>query len=313
MKTHKFAVFALAWLCAASISHAQVKLVNKHQENSKHTYEHVFKLEQTTTQMGVESQVDLEQGGTYTLAVGKRRDDGMLPIESTIESMKVVINGPGGSFTFDSADTGAAAPDNPQLKSAQDVLRARVGASHTVVLDKQGKVASIEGLEKILDRIQQANPDAVESAKMSLSQENVKRTEAQSFELLPDTLLRPGDSWTRTEVKDLGAGQTLTFEKRYEYAGTVEKNGKTLDKITSKSSSVKYALAPSSVVPATVKSSELKLLESSGTILFDREAGMLVESDDHSKIDGAIDLAVMGQEVKLELVLTLNETNRLKK
>ena len=54
----------------------------------------------------------------------------------------------------------------------------------------------------------------------------------QELRHLPDVLARPGESWERTEVFNVGVGQTLTFHKKYEYVGTEKLGDKTLDRIT---------------------------------------------------------------------------------
>ena len=83
------------------------------------------------------------------------------------------------------------------------------------------------------------------------------------------------------------AARRSVFRKKYEYTGTEKRGDKTLDKITSKVLEVKCppqdAKTPS---PLKVTKSDLKVESSEGTILFDREAGCLVESRDQIKSRG---------------------------
>ena len=85
--------------------------------------------------------------------------------------------------------------------------------------------------------------------------------------MFPDKPVKPGDTWTHTSESDLGGGQTLTLETQYEYVGTEERGGQTLDKIKSKATSVSYAMEPNASSPLKIKSSELKIASSEGTIL----------------------------------------------
>jgi hypothetical protein len=113
---------------------------------------------------------------------------------------------------------------------------------------------------------------------------------------LPPILVRPGETWDRTEVVDLEGGQSLTFQKRYEYKGPVQKDGKTYDQIAVKATSVVYALDPSANAQAKVDKSDLKVESSEGNILFDRQAGRVVESGAKTRIKGTMSITIMGKE-----------------
>ena len=74
----------------------------------------------------------------------------------------------------------------------------------------------------------------------------------------------------------------MDFKSQFTYEGTIERDGKTLDKITNKVLSVTFAL-DKSPLPFSLKSSDLKAAESDGVILFDRERGQLGRVDfEHS-------------------------------
>lgn len=299
-------------LIAATSAQAQVKLQLKHPEGQKITTEHSMKLDQVTTVMGMDINTNVEQVTTTSTTFGKPREDGTIPIENKVEALKANINTPLGTLSYDSTSSNNPEPDAEQLKPAVDVIKARLGTSYTVVLDKDGKVKAVEGLEKILEKIVAANPEAGEQAKSSLNAETMITNESEHYARFPDTLLRDGESWTRSEVMDLGGNQTLTFEKRYEYQGTVDKDGKKLDKIGSKTTGVKFALGANSAIPAKVTASDLKIDSSEGTILFDREQGRVVDLSDTNKMKGAITLEVQGMEIEMQIDLTIAETQHAK-
>ena len=144
-----------------------------------------------------------------------------------------------------------------------------------------------------------------------LESDKLKKEFEQSHRNLPDVLARPGESWERTETVDVGGGQTLTFRKKYEYAGTEKKGDKTLDKITSKAIEVKYSMDPNAESPLKVTKSDLKVESSDGTILFDREAGCIVEAKGKTHIKGSMTFSIQGQELPGELDLTLDTTTQL--
>src|SRR6185312_5014203 len=110
---------------------------------------------------------------------------------------------------------------------------------------------AVEGTEKILEKADKLDNDQAKAAiRSQLNPDKLKKEFEQEHRNLPDVLTRPGDTWELTEVADIGSGQTLTFRKKYEYAGTEKKGDKTLDKIASKSLEVKYSMDADSPSPA---------------------------------------------------------------
>ena len=86
---------------------------------------------------------------------------------------------------------------------------------------------------------------------------------------------------------DIGAGMELVLRKKYEYAGTEKRGDKTLDKITAKVIDVKCRQDADSSSPLKVTKSDLKVNSSEATVLFDREAGCIVESHERIESRGA--------------------------
>ena len=125
---------------------------------------------------------------------------------------------------------------------------------------------------------------------------------------MPDEAVNVGDTWTRTEVWHIGQGQALTFEREYEYAGTVDEGGKSYDQIKVADKSVTFTLAPNPALPLTVTKSELKVDSSKGTLLFDREAGNVVKNDLKATIGGSMTLSFGGQALPADLKLSLTRS-----
>ena len=142
--------------------------------------------------------------------------------------------------------------------------------------------------------------------------EALTREAVQARDVLPDKPVNKGDRWQRTRVLHAGAGQILTFETYYEYAGTMEKGGKTLDKIDSFIGGVTYTLDPNSPLPLKLLKSDLKIDSSMGSVLFDREKGQIVESTSATRITGPITFSVNGQELPAKLDLTMETGSSVK-
>lgn len=302
-----FAAALLACSLAAAADEP-VKLEHKYPEGSKVTEQKTVHVHQVLTLAGMDVETDVDQVITTKQTVKPRKADGSTPIEVEFSSMKVHMALPGGvSIDFDSADPPKDV--DPQYKFFTDAFKALSGARYTFTVDARGKVQSVEGSQSILDKANDLDPKAGELLQSRLSPETLKRAWEQDSDRIPDILVRPGEPWTRSEVLDLGMGQTMTFGRKFEYAGTVEKDGKTLDKIQFQATGVTYAQAPDPKSPVSVDKSDLKIKSSAGTLLFDRDAGRVVESTESTRITGSLTLTVNGMAIPADLDLTLEESS----
>ena len=291
-----------------SVASAQVKLEHKFREGSDARFQAVTKSHQILDISGMQVETRAEEVPTIRWTVGTRNPDGTLPIRQTLEAIRVRLELPGGvTISFDSAEPDAK-PDNPQLGVFTDLYKALVGMEITFLLDKDNQVKAVEGAEKVLSKATELNPVAGELLKSNLDPEKLKAAFQQHVVSFPTILLRKGDTWDRTEVLNIAGGQSLTFQKRYEYQGTVERDGATLDQIGVKATGVTYAMDPNAQSPVKVSKSNLKIESSDGTILFDREAGGPVESHSVTRITGDLTLVADDKELPTKLDLTLDIT-----
>ena len=183
---------------------------------------------------------------------GKKRDDATQPISEKVEAFATEMSLPGGiNIAYDSKDPNAKI-DHPALSFLDDVYKLVSQLDYTVVLDAQNKVKAVEGTEKILEKTEKLNETAKAALRSALDSQHLKEDFEQSHGNLPDVLARPGEPWERTEKLALGGGQTLTFHKKYEYAGTEKHGDATLDKITVKTTEVKYAMDANAPSPLKV-------------------------------------------------------------
>ena len=103
----------------------------------------------------------------------------------------------------------------------------------------------------------------------------------------------------------------MNFETTYTYEGPMEKDGKTLDKITAKTTAVEFALDKNSPLPLTLKSSKLSPEESETTILVDRSRKAKVESTSTIRIKGELTFSVNGMDLPSTLDLKMESTTKL--
>ena len=293
----------LTALCLASAAMAQVKLEWKRPEGTS-TLRTTTKTHQVLTLAGMAIETDAESASTSRLTTGKPAPDGTVRVEEKSEALSIRLSLPGVKVDYDSAKPDAK-QDNPQVQAMVEGWRALSGGSFTYVL-KDGKYVAVEGVEKILEK---ASPAAAASLQNELNPARLVREANEELGKIPDAPVKKGDRWMRTEVKNVGGGQTLTLETFYEYQGTVEKGGKTLDKIGIYTGTVKYAQDPNVPSPLKHVSSDLKVESSIGTLLFDREAGMLVESSSTIRITGPITFEANGMPLAGKVDLTMESAS----
>jgi hypothetical protein len=300
------ACVALSW---AQPAQAQVKLQYKFPEGKTFKTKTTAKTHQILTLMGQDLETTENESVVTSRTVGKRRDDSTVPVEEKIESLHIELSAPGGTnVTYDSSDPNAKI-GNPQLEFLGEVFKLAGESRYTVVLDPENKIKAIEGTEKLKEKAEKLSPPAQDIIKSQFESDKLKRDFEQELHHLPDILARPGDSWDRTEIADIGSGQTLTFQKKYSYAGTENKDGKTLDKITSTTSKVELKQDAAANSPLKLVKSDVRVDSSEETILFDREEGQVVSSQGKIRIKGdKMTFSAGGMELTGALDLTIESS-----
>lgn len=290
-------------LGAASSAMAQVKLEYKFPEGRSATLKETVKAKQVLTLAGMDIETNSERLTSATSSIGKRDADGTLRIGTKIDLIKGQFEIMGMVFPFDTSDPNVKI-DNPELSFIGDLLKALTGKEVTIVLDGKNKVKAVEGTDKITEAAKGYGPKVEENLKDAKIVERYQQDFEQEHANLPDILVREGETWEQTEQDSLGDGQTLTFRRRYEYLGTVEKNGRKLDKIGIKALDVTYKMDDNAKSPLKALKSELKVESSDGQMLFDREGGATIERNEVSRIKGTIDFKINEQEIPGKLDLT---------
>jgi hypothetical protein len=288
---------------ACSPGFGQVKLDHKLTEGS-YTTETKTRIDQSLTIAGMDTTTEADTKVTAQTTIGKRDAGGSVREQTKVTGLQINMKVMGSEYMFDSAN-----PDNKGnsvLEILRDVHKAISKRSTTTLYDKENKVVSVQHDEDILPSLA---PEIQKLVKNELDPENIKKAVTQELQKFPTDAVKQGDSWERTEAASFGGGQSMTFQSKYTYDGTVEKDGRKLDKITSKTLSVTYTLDGDGAIPLKLKGSELKAAESEGVILFDRELGRVIETKSSIRITGGITFEVNGMELPSKLDLKMqNET-----
>ena len=304
---HKTLVSACLVLGLSTTAFGQVKLERKYHEGSSYTAESTSRIEQKLTIAGMEVDTAGDTRTAVKATIGKRDVAGMLKIQNKTDSLQINTVVMGQNYSFDS--TSPDTKGTSQLEVLRDVHKALAKQTTTTILDKMNRVYAIESEQDVVSGL----PAEIQAlVKGQLDPENLKKAANQELDSLPAEPVSKGDSWQRTETANFGAGQIMTFQSKYTYEGTVEKGGKTLDKITTKTLSVEFGLKDSPL-PFTVKGSDLKATESEGVILFDREVGQVVETNSSIRIEGEMTFSVNNMDLPAKLDLKMQSGGVVKR
>jgi hypothetical protein len=212
---------------------------------------------------------------------------------------------PGGlKLSFNSNNPDQADAAGP-LGIFVEALKATAGAKWVAETDAEHQLTKLEYVDDPF-----ANVDAM--LRGNTDPEAIKKQRKNELKRYPAEAVKPGETWTVTEETDLGGGQTITLEKEYTYAGSEQKNDKTLDKVTVKVLSAEYKMDPNAPSPAKVTDAELKVAESGGTYWYDRQLQVFGESQDKVRMTGTLSLEVNGQKLPGELDLTIESGSKTK-
>jgi hypothetical protein len=293
----RFCFSVVALVLGSTIASAQVKLESKYPEETKSVLHRETTTKQTLTLAGMDIDTKSSTFIVATNSIGKRAADGTLKVEEKVDTMQSEISTPGGLIQFDSANADKKA-DNPLLEPVMEIFRSVCRNPVIVEFDAKNKITAV----KLPDGEYEKLPDA---AKDQLNPEKLKKMIENAIQFLPDEPVKKGDTWERSSEQNLGAGQTMSFRTKYEYQGTIEKEGKTLDKITGKAFEVSFAINGNAMLQVT--KSDLKIIDSESTFLFDRARGSVVSSSSKVQIAGPLTLVINAMELAGKVDLTIEE------
>ncbi len=288
-------------LTMVSTATAQVTFERKYPEGQRARTEVESSADQTLTLAGMAVETKTDSFIVVNSQIGQRDAEGNLKVAQKFETFQSNMELPGGiTVNFDSGNANNSS-DIEQLNSLLEMFRVMSESSWTLILDKSNDLVRVENEDNLESSIDETYQEL-------FSTEYREQIAEQEMNRLPSDPIKVGESWKKTEMAKLGAGQTFEFEKTYEYVGTIEQDGRTLDKITSKTTDVTYTMEPTGNIPLEVTDSDLEVETLKGTILFDREAGSIVSSEESVKISGSMTFSVNGQVLpgSLDLVMTNN-------
>jgi len=285
---------------------AQVTLKFKYDTPGEYSVETVSRMNQTLTLSGMDLETGVESTERRKMSYGKRDGEGNVLLSVKTERVQTKMSLPGDlTIEFDS-EADDESDDDPNLAPLFALLRASAKLDVTFAMDDDAQIKSAAGVDKLLEKV------PAELRRLlgdQFSEKSLIRNLQQQLDAVPKNAVKPGDFWDRSFVLDAGSGQLLTFQRRYEYVGTVEEDGKTLDKLGITDTDIDFSIAENSPLPIKLKESDLEIESSQGEMLFDRELGRDVKNSLKTRLTGSLTFEANGQELPAELDLSIDITS----
>jgi hypothetical protein len=199
--------------------------------------------------------------------------DGAGTLQVKFESIKMEMGTPMGTFTYDS--TAPSQNPDPMVAQLGATIGALVGESLTLVMSPNGAIQKMDGMTRIMEKMQKNTPAAggmgMAGLDSLLTDESMKGAFGQSFAHLPGTAVKTGDSWKHDLVMPNPFG-TMNVATLYSLKGVESTGGKELARIASTAT---ITASPSAKPPAMPMPVTIQFADGTGDgeIIFDRRAG----------------------------------------
>jgi hypothetical protein len=289
MKTWQTLAFVVAGMAIGSSPlHAQTTLRFKFKEGDKFAYALEQRMKISSSQMGKDVTVNMNQDMKMSWQVLKVDDQGRGKIKVAITEMKMSMDGPMGQLEVDSKNPKEL--NDPVGKVLNQVVTAISGMEMTFTADPTGDIKEVKIPEKVTNDLK-ALPGAEMMGEL-FSEAGLKKMAHGGIEF-PKEAIDKGKSWSHKADMKLPLGQ-IKGEVQFTYEGPVERDGKKLEKIALKPN-VTIEAAPDAPFKMKLKSQEGK-----GHFFFDNDAGRIVAVDSSQTMEMIIDVNGMQIPQKIE-------------
>jgi hypothetical protein len=202
-----------------------------------------------------------------------------------------------------------------QKNALTDFFQNLVGSEFKLTIeipkDKPISITKIEGRDKFLEKLVNANQQMKPLLEQILSESALKEMAGPTFNALPNKDVAPKDTWDAKSTLNMGPIGKYENKFTYTYDGkntdAKEDKDKKLDKVSIKTD-LTYtkpdAAGTTTSLPFKIKNADLKSKEAKGVALIDAEKGRPVSTSMDLKLEGTLEIEIGGQTTKVELSQT---------
>ncbi len=260
--------------------------------------EHLYEMSQLTrTHMGGMGEMMQTQTTRYRQEVVDVDADGTARIEVTYDAIRMEMDGPAGSMSWDS-DVDEADGENPLGMG----MGGMVGQTFTVVVTSDGIVRSVEGVDAMMEAmLEGAPPEARAIMESTFGDEGMVDMMQQSFQSFPSGPVEPGADWESSISVNVGFG-TMTSTYLHTLREVTQEDGRTVALISVEGETGGLDPDPDNPMAAMIQSEGGPV---KGEIVFDVERGLMIRGTTETTVR----MSAMGQDMSITSEMTLRLVN----
>ena len=272
---------------AVSLAQA-VKLQLKYTPGEKFVVVTEETMEQTLSlpALGQNTETKISSSKSVLVTTSQPSEKGGITRTHTVQNVKNDMLMPGGiHIRFDSAkpDETEAPPFDGGAEMI-DAMRTAAKATRIYDYDSARKLISAKtagiDLKKLPGQMQ-----AQFEPKLLL------KTRLEQLKVLPTKEVSPGESWVVDSEMSIGGGQVIKVKSKYTYKGLVTRAEKQFDYIESETQDITLEMAEAGPGGLQITESDVKPVNSTGKIWFDRAAGRIVASESRMQMMGTMTMS----------------------
>jgi hypothetical protein len=304
-------IAAMAGVCLTpALSSAQaVKLQLKYTPGEKFVVATEEKMEQKLSlpAFGQDTDTRISSSKAVLVTTGQPSEGGEIVRTHTVQNMKSDMLMPGGiRIRFDSAKPGeTGAPGFPGGAAMVDAMRTSAKVKRIYNYDSGRKLVSakIAGVDvKALPKELQAQFEP----KLLL------KTRLEQLKVLPTKEVSPGETWMVSSEMAIGGGQVIKMKSKYTYKGPATRADMQYDYIESEVQDITLEMSGSGPGGLQITESNVKPVNSTGKIWFDRAAGRIAASESRMQMKGTMTMSFNEMPIDSKIDLTVISKTEVK-
>jgi hypothetical protein len=225
--------------------------------------------------------------------------EGVSQLRQSIQRLRMSMQTPGSDpVVYDSANASVA---DGMAKQLAENMAPLIGVEFIQSMSSRGEIIDVRLSDEAAAKL--AKSPASAQLQQVFSKEGIKSLMHQAATVLPEKSVKPGDQWTGQTRTDSPVG-TLIMNNTYTYRGTVDKDGRTLDRIDV-DVNVTFAKGDNRLgVDVQIKQQQNK-----GVMYFDVAQGRFVETLLAQKMTMVTAIADQRHEQELDTKLRMQFSN----
>ena len=212
----------------------------------------------------------------------KSSSGGASVVEMTYTALKMHQDNPmGGGTFFDTTSPEFKASKKEDMDSLARAMSSMVGVGITLTVDGRGNVSKVEHTDMFTDMIKELGahgPGTTAAIEQMFGEDGIKSLFSQLFVVLPETAIKPGESWTTSSITKVPVLGGIKRTAVWKYVGDESIGGRSVARFNGVISMESVPAEPGAKaeIPGMQMSIDGQGNESSAVVFFDVDAGRMM-------------------------------------